>query len=84
MGESDSAHSTWKSNKKEDFRFSLILNIDILLCFQAIMYFLLYVFPDVYLDLHIRSSYIVIGASFIQRLMDYNSPYNSFCSPKES
>ena len=62
------------------------LNINIFLCFQTITYFLLYAFPGVQLDLYTKFSFVVmgIGASLIQKLMDYNSPYSSFCSPEES
>ena len=58
------------------------LDIDILLCFQAITYFLLYVSPDVHLDLHTKFSFVVIGASLIQELIGYNSPYSSFVALK--
>lgn len=84
MGGSDSVHSIWGRNKKWRFQVLPDLNIDIVLCFQAIIYFLLHVFSDVQLDLHTKSSFIVIGISLVQELMDYNSLYSSFCSPKES
>ena len=67
MGGSDSAHSVWNRNER-GLQVLPDLNIDILLCFQPITYFLLYDFPDVQLDSHTKSSFVVIGASLIDGL----------------